>query len=219
LAVGTEPMCSETCDGGEMGDREKFDDILRGTFPETGTTMPFAFSVGPRQCVAVMGPSGSGKTTVLRRIADLDPHQGEVWLGETSQASIPAPEWRKDVTYVASEAGWWAPVVADHFNVDDGLKDLMAQVGVTPEKLQLQPYQLSSGERQRMGLIRALSLNPQFVLLDEPTSALDEDTSLKVEAMLRERMEQGLGTLLVTHDPEQADRLATETIIMGSKPR
>ena len=67
---------------------------------------PFELSIGRGTCAAITGASGSGKSLFLRMVADLDPNQGEVWLNEQARAAMPAPAWRKQVTYVAAESGW-----------------------------------------------------------------------------------------------------------------
>ncbi len=67
---------------------------------------------------------------------------------------------------------------------------------------------LSTGERQRLALARALVQSPRVLLLDEPTSGLDPDATAAVETELRDRMANGVGILMVTHDAAQANRLA-----------
>ncbi len=67
---------------------------------------------------------------------------------------------------------------------------------------------LSTGERQRLALIRTLSLSPRVMLLDEPTSGLDPDSVERVEGVLRQRLDDGAAIAIVTHDAEQAARLA-----------
>src|ERR1700736_829082 len=79
---------------------------------------PFELNLGTGACAAITGPSGSGKSLFLRMIADLDPNEGEAWLGERERAAMPAPEWRRQVTYVAAESGWWADTVIEHFPAD-----------------------------------------------------------------------------------------------------
>jgi ABC-type multidrug transport system ATPase subunit len=71
---------------------------------------------------------------------------------------------------------------------------------------------LSTGEKQRLALIRALILDPPVLLLDEPTSALDEDTTQQIEQLLQSRLQQGVSILLVTHDKRQAERLASRIV-------
>src|SRR4030081_4006611 len=76
---------------------------------------PFELNLGTGACAAITGPSGSGKSLFLRMIADLDPNEGKVWLNGRERASISAPEWRKQATYVSAESGWWADTVIEHF--------------------------------------------------------------------------------------------------------
>src|SRR6266700_2489844 len=76
---------------------------------------PFELNLDAGACAAITGPSGSGKSLFLRMIADLDPNEGEVWLNGRARVSMPAPEWRKQATYVSAESGWWADTVVEHF--------------------------------------------------------------------------------------------------------
>src|ERR1700693_349470 len=76
---------------------------------------PFELNLGSGECAAITGPSGSGKSLFLRMLADLDPNEGEVWLNGRERASMPAPEWRRQATYVSAESGWWADPVIEHF--------------------------------------------------------------------------------------------------------
>ena len=81
------------------------------------------------------------------------------------------------------------------------------RLGVRADRLDAPVAQLSTGEKQRLSLIRALLPGPPVLLLDEPTGPLDEESVAQVEALLRERMAAGTSILLVTHDPSQAERL------------
>jgi len=170
---------------------------------------PFELSLGAGACAAITGPSGSGKSLFLRMIADLDPNDGRVWLQGTDRASVSAPEWRKRATYVAAESGWWADVVIDHFAAGrrSEVVALAARLGLRAGLLDAPIAQLSTGEKQRFSLVRALLQNPPVLLLDEPTGPLDEESVARVEALLRERMATGKSILLVTHDASQAQRL------------
>jgi ABC-type iron transport system FetAB ATPase subunit len=173
---------------------------------------PFALSLETGTCAAITGPSGSGKSLFLRMVADLDPNHGEVWLQGRERGSMPAPEWRRQASYVAAESGWWADQVIDHFpnNRRSEVASLAARLGLRADILDAPVAQLSTGEKQRLALQRALVLDPPVLLLDEPTGPLDEESVVRVEALLRERMAGGTAILLVTHDPAQAARLGQQ---------
>ena len=170
---------------------------------------PFELELARGACAAITGASGSGKSLFLRMIADLDPNEGEAWLNERERGSMPAPEWRRRVTYVSAESGWWADKVIDHFphRERSDLAALASRLGLRGDLLDAPVGQLSTGEKQRLSLIRALLPDPPVLLLDEPTGPLDEVSVTQLEALLRERMAGGTSILLVTHDPNQAARL------------
>jgi putative ABC transport system ATP-binding protein len=180
---------------------------------------PFELSLGIGICAAITGPSGSGKSLLLRMIADLDPNQGEVWLNDRARASMPAPVWRRQVTYVAAESGWWAERVMQHFppGSQAEIAALASALGLGGELLDAPVAQLSTGEKQRFALLRALLPAPPVLLLDEPTGPLDEDSVVRVETLLRQRMAGGTAILLVTHDPRQAERLGRQRYRMAAR--
>lgn len=172
---------------------------------------PFDFDVPPGQCTILTGASGTGKSLILRMIADLIPNHGDVRIGRTSRESVSGPEWRRDVIYVAAESGWWSDDVRSHFEsrnaTPSNLTHLLQTLHLREDILDAQVAHLSTGERQRLALLRAISLRPRFLLLDEPTSGLDRDSTIAVEAMLSGLMNDGIGLLVVTHNAEQAIRL------------
>jgi ABC-type iron transport system FetAB ATPase subunit len=180
---------------------------------------PFGFTVPSGTCTAITGPSGSGKSLMLRMIADLDPNEGEVWLDGQARASLPAPEWRRRVTYLAAESGWWTDRVGDHFQRDarGAVEALAERLGLGRALLDAQVAQLSSGEKQRLALIRALLVQPKVLLLDEPTGALDAVSIAQVEEILADFISAGGALILVTHDPEQATRLGTAQLRMANR--
>lgn len=161
-------------------------------------------------CASIAGRSGSGKSILLRMVADLDPHEGDAFLDGQACSGMAAPAWRRMVTYVAAESGWWADQVADHFAPGVDLASLLPQVGIGPQAADWPVARLSTGERQRLALLRALCPENRVLLLDEPTSGLDGDSTALVEALLRKRMAAGAAILLVTHDPEQALRMTSQ---------
>ena len=173
---------------------------------------PFELNLGTGACAAITGPSGSGKSLFLRMIADLDLNEGKVWLHERERGSMPAPQLRRQATYVSAESGWWADRVIEHFDVNrrSEVAALAGRLGLRPDLLDAPVAQLSTGEKQRFSLVRALLPSPPVLLLDEPTGPLDEESVAKVEALLRERKATGTSILLVTHDPNQAERLGDQ---------
>ncbi len=174
---------------------------------------PFDLDLAPGAATAVSGPSGAGKSLFLRAIADLDENAGSVMLNGVSRASLSAPDWRRKVAYVPAESGWWSERVEDHFQDTPGLGALLAAVGLE-NALGWETARLSTGERQRLALVRALQLAPQVLLLDEPTSALDPPSVQQVETLLSARLQSGCAMLLVTHDPGQPDRFGARRLHM-----
>jgi ABC-type iron transport system FetAB ATPase subunit len=172
---------------------------------------PFSLDVGAGECIAILGPSGAGKSVLLRMIADLDPNTGEVWLNGRLRETWAAPEWRRKVVYQSAEPAWWESTAGAHFP-NGAPRDMTASLdalGLTPAALGADLPRLSTGERQRLALLRSLACHPKVLLLDEPTASLDQASTSAVEALLRARLEDGVAILLVTHSHEQADRIAT----------
>ena len=170
------------------------------------------FELPAGACVAVRGPSGAGKTLLLRALADLDPNRGEVTLDGAARNAMPAPRWRRLVTYLAAEPAWWADTVGEHFADWAAATPLFAALGL-PEDCRGWPVaRASTGERQRLALARGLAHRPRVVLLDEPTSGLDEDARRAAETLLLEQFRSGLSALWVTHDDAQARRVAERSL-------
>jgi ABC-type iron transport system FetAB ATPase subunit len=174
---------------------------------------PVDLRVDSGECIAIQGRSGSGKSVLLRMIADLDPHAGDCALDGERCSAMSAPAWRQRVTYVAADSGWWSEAIADHFPRPQEARALLVRVGLPQEALAWPVQRLSTGERQRVALLRALVPACRVLLLDEPTSGLDADSRGQVEALLRERLAAGGSIVLVTHDSEQAGRLAPRRVV------
>ena len=169
---------------------------------------PVSFALEPGDCLAVSGPSGAGKSLLLRAIADLDPNHGTVSLDGENRDAMPAPQWRQRVIYVQTEPGWWAETVADHFDDWSDAHPLATALGLPPECGDWPVLRLSTGERQRLGLVRALVTSPAVLLLDEPTSGLDPDATAAVENAIAEFLGDHGTVVWVTHDQDQAERVA-----------
>jgi ABC-type iron transport system FetAB ATPase subunit len=173
---------------------------------------PFDFDVADGECLAITGPSGAGKSVLLRAIADLDPNEGRVATAGMQREAVAAPDWRRAVALLPAESGWWADGVATHFRDTRVVQPMLARVGLDEQALDWQVARLSTGERHRLALLRALEQDPQVLLLDEPTTMLDAGTTGLVEDLLKERMAQGLSIVMVTHDAEQPERIASRVM-------
>jgi phosphate-transporting ATPase len=178
-----------------------------------------SFELKDGECIALQGPSGVGKTLLLRAIADLDPNGGTVELDGTLREAMPAPQWRQQVTYLAAEPGWWADNVQEHFCRWDSAIALVERLGLSASCGGWPVQRLSTGERQRLGLARALMLRSRVLLLDEPTSALDSTSTAAVESMIAERVSTGTSVLWSTHDSAQALRVGSRLLVMSSGGR
>jgi ABC-type iron transport system FetAB ATPase subunit len=170
---------------------------------------PFDLDLALGECVCVLGKSGSGKSVFLRLVADMDAGLGTVTLKGKSRDDWTGPEWRQRVIYQAAEPAWWALTGAEHFRPEDReqMVILMRALGLDTALLAHPVEQLSTGERQRLALVRSLARNPEVLLLDEPTASLDQASTLAVEDLLASRMNAGLGIVIVTHSREQAQRM------------
>jgi len=175
---------------------------------------PFSMSIDWGQCLAVSGASGSGKSVFLRMLADMDAADGAVLLGDVDRRAMSAPQWRQKVMLVPAQAGWWAPTVAEHFHDKNktAAVEQAHQLRLPDDIFGRQILRLSTGERQRLALIRALVTRPSVLLLDEPTSSLDQESVDAVELHLAAELERGLILVLVTHDPAQAGRMGNQAM-------
>lgn len=170
--------------------------------------------VAAGRCAVISGPSGAGKTVLLRAIADLDPNQGHVTLNAENRNQMTAPMWRKKLCYVAAEAAWWSEYAKDHFDDLTAAKEKGLIFGLSDSLFEQPISRLSAGERQRLGLVRALLIDPDVLLLDEPTSALDPKSTSEIETVLQVRMGRGKAIVLVTHNEAQGARLGNDFYTM-----
>lgn len=175
---------------------------------------PVSFTLAAGECLAVQGASGSGKTLLLRALADLDPSAGELALDGVARTAMPAPAWRRRVCYVATEPGWWADTVGAHFADWAAIEARLEPLGLSSAYRERAVNGLSTGERQRLALLRALAVGPRVLLLDEPTGALDAAATAAVEALVAEQAGAGLGIVWVTHDRAQAGRVGARRLVV-----
>jgi putative ABC transport system ATP-binding protein len=170
---------------------------------------------------AIVGPSGSGKSTLLRLLNRLaDPGAGTISYCDRPLSGYDPLELRRKVSLVPQLPSLLEGTVGSNLTYAAALagKELDAagclrHAGLGSEFAERDVGKLSVGEQQRAMLARALSQEPAVLLLDEPTSALDHDARDAIEATLaRLRAELDISLILVSHDPEQARRLADRAV-------
>jgi ABC-type iron transport system FetAB ATPase subunit len=167
---------------------------------------PVSLALAAGECICISGPSGAGKSQLLRAIADLDPHDGEVRLSGQPASGVAPPEWRHQVGLLPPESSWWLPQVADHFHAGTSLP--LAEVGLEAAILEQPVARLSSGEKQRLALLRLLANRPRVLLLDEPTANLDPENTRRVEDLIAAyRESREAAVIWVSHDRAQAERV------------
>jgi len=166
--------------------------------------------LAPGELLVLRGRSGLGKSTLLRALAALHGDPGEaVRLGDETPASLGTPRWRRRVTFTGAEAiGFEGSVrsnleraftyaTAGAFDEDRALQG-RAALGMA-ELMGREARELSTGERQRMHLLRGVMHRPDVALLDEPTSALDEESAEDARRYLAAVREEGVAMLVVAH--------------------
>jgi len=178
-----------------------------------------SFDVDAGELLAIVGPSGAGKSSLLRLLNRLDePTSGTVILNGQDYREHPTRELRRKVGMVMQRPFVFPGTVAENLRFgprqqgkelpDSEIDRLLSAVGLSGFAGE-QVTHLSGGEAQRVCFARALANEPAVLLLDEPTSALDEAAKFDVEAVIGKIAEQGVTSILVTHDLRQARRLAT----------
>ncbi len=177
------------------------------------------------EVVAVTGPSGSGKSSLLRLLNRLDePTAGTVYLEGRDYREIPPRELRRRLGMLLQQPFLFPGTVAGNIAfgpaahgeelAEETIAELLASVGL-PDYAERDVRRLSGGEAQRVSLARTLANRPDVLLLDEPTSALDEAAQLGVEDLICGIINaQGLTCVIVTHDRDQATRMARRAILL-----
>jgi polar amino acid transport system ATP-binding protein len=185
-----------------------------------------SLAVGRGEAVCIIGPSGSGKSTLLRCINGLVPvDRGEIFVGAHAVHKLRTDgemvALRKDVSIVfqqynlfphrtALENVMMAPVDVlkqPKAEVEQRAYALFAKVRLTGKEHSY-PGELSGGQQQRVAIARALAMRPQVMLFDEVTAALDPETRKEVLMTIRQLVEEGMTSILVTHEMAFAREIA-----------
>jgi osmoprotectant transport system ATP-binding protein len=189
-----------------------------------------SFRVEAGKFVTLLGPSGCGKTTLLKMVNRLyEPTGGTIFMDDTDVRKLPVTELRRQIGYVIQQTGLFPHMtVAQNIavvptllgwkkeRIAERVDELLALIELAPDDYRGRyPAQLSGGQQQRVGLARALAADPGVILMDEPFSAIDAITreSLQDE-MIRLQRKVRKTILFVTHDVEEALRLADLIVVM-----
>lgn len=171
---------------------------------------PWSLQLPAGRITALHGPSGCGKTSLLRVLADLDPHVGTLSLDGRPAVDWRPSDWRRLVCYLPASPAWWAETVGAHWPSGAGPDPTALQELSLPAAVADWPVQrLSSGEAQRLALLRGLAQEPRVLLVDEPTANLDAASAEQVEALIHDWLAESKDRAVawVAHDAALRDRL------------
>ncbi len=179
------------------------------------------------ETLVIIGRSGVGKSTILKHIAGLlAPDEGEVWVEGQDVAKLKEDEvneLRKKMGVVFQYAALFDSLTVyeniafrllrdfkmPHAKALEVVRRKMELVGLKDDLLDLKPAQLSGGMRKRVGLARAIAVEPEIILYDEPTSGLDPVTSEAINDLILDMQKKlGVTSLVVTHDMHSAYKVA-----------
>ncbi len=175
----------------------------------------------------IMGPNGTGKSTLLRLCALIEvPDRGRVIYLADGQPLAPDLALKRRLTLLLPGVGVFNTSV--FHNVAYGLKirgmgskeveervgAILETVGLAAKRRQ-RALDLSTGQSKRLGLARAMVIEPEVILLDEPTASIDQENSEIIEGIIKKiKAERKATIVMVTHDPAQAERLADRLLLM-----
>ncbi len=180
-----------------------------------------SFDVEKAEFVCIVGPSGCGKSTLLRLISDLmpatsgtidKPAESKISMVFQNFALFPWLTVEENVAFGLKMSGGKTK------EIEESARKFIDEMGLTGME-QKHPRELSGGMKQRVGIARALAVEPNILLLDEPFSALDVFTATRLRKdLLNIWQKTGLTIIMVSHLVEEAVELADRVIVMSSNP-
>lgn len=191
----------------------------------------FSLNIDEGEFFVLIGPSGSGKTTTLKMINQLIPHtEGKITIEGKAVSEYDLQKLRFNIGYVLQQIALFPNMsVEENITVVPEMKDwskekmkervteLLSSVGLDPDNYrQRQISELSGGEQQRIGVIRALAADPDIILMDEPFSALDPISRSNLQQDVRTLQQKLKKTVVfVTHDMQEAITLGDRICVMN----
>ncbi|MDY3024993.1 MAG: ABC transporter ATP-binding protein [Streptococcus hyovaginalis] len=188
------------------------------------------FTIKEDEFFVLVGPSGSGKTTTLKLINRLiEQTDGDILFQGKRLKDYDLRELRLETGYVLQQIALFPNLTVaenialipemkgmDKAEIVDKTRQLLTKVGLDPDQyLSRLPQDLSGGERQRVGILRAIIANPKVLLMDEPFSALDPISKDQLQELIKDLHEEfGMTTVFVTHDMDEAVKLADRISLM-----
>ena len=189
------------------------------------------FTIKDQEFFVLVGPSGSGKTTTLKMINQLVTHsEGKILINNEEISTANLRKLRLSVGYVLQQIALFPNLTVSENNalipemkgwdkakIADRTNELLDLVGLNPKDYaQRQPSELSGGEQQRVGILRAIAANPKIVLMDEPFSALDPISRRQLQIFIKDlQKKMNLTVVFVTHDLDEALYLADRVAVMN----
>ena len=180
--------------------------------------------------MVLVGPSGSGKTTMLKMINRLlEPTDGNIYMDGKRIKDYDERELRLSTGYVLQAIALFPNLtVAENIALIPEMKgwtqsqiaskteELLDKVGLPAEEYAKRiPSELSGGEQQRIGIVRAIIAEPKILLMDEPFSALDAISRKQLQALTKDlHKEFGMTTIFVTHDTDEALKLGDRIAVL-----
>ena len=194
-----------------------------------------SFSIQSGETLCLVGESGCGKSTVGKTILRLqEPTAGQIWLGGTEVTSLSEDQMRvhrRQVQMVFQDpysslnprmrVGQIVAEPLENYGLAEGAEKerqvvaLLEKVGLREDAMERFPFEFSGGQRQRLGIARALALNPQLIVADEPVSALDVSVQAQVLNLLMDLQDEfGLAYLFISHDLAVVEHIGHRIAVM-----